>query len=354
MDEKKGIQNIFWPVLLIAVGGLFLLANFGVIESFNLILLLRLWPLLLVSLGMRLLIPKYANLVSILLVLGAVVYLIAAPALGYEPTKAALITEDFKEPLDNAQKAVVHLDIDRGGLTVAPLDLSTRNIIEVTATHDQIATLTSTGREDKDILFELDVHKDLINFFDFEDLFNQVQIETDVQLNPTIPLDLLIELGAGSADLDLSALTLTNLDAGTGSGKLTVKLPSGEFPIDLGAGSGSLTISASANSLLNLDAGVGSGQITLNLAEGVQGEVEVDSGSGRIMINVPAGIGLQITGSTGSGSVQVPSNFIRTQGSDEIGPSKSGTWESPGFDDAEFQVHVRFSVGSGSIFVEIE
>jgi hypothetical protein len=87
MNRSAFSRPIFWPLVLIAAGVLWLLANFGMIESGNLGILLRLWPVLLIGLGLDILIrrrwPAISNLIALALVTFGVLAVIFAPRLGY-------------------------------------------------------------------------------------------------------------------------------------------------------------------------------------------------------------------------------------------------------------------------------
>lgn len=85
-SERTRYRSIFWPLVLIAVGVLWLLGNFGVIATSNLFALLRLWPLLLIAIGLDILLGRRWPLVSALIALVtvgvAVAAVIYAPQLG--------------------------------------------------------------------------------------------------------------------------------------------------------------------------------------------------------------------------------------------------------------------------------
>ena len=66
---------------------------------------------------------------------------------------------------------------------------------------------------------------------------------------------------------------------------------------------------------------------------------------------VPEGVAVQLRGDTGSGSVNVPPGFGKTSGGDNV-VGDGGNWETEGFDDADFQLVIRFDVGSGSIRIK--
>jgi hypothetical protein len=80
-------RPIFWPLVLVAIGVLWLLGNFNVISSSNLGILLQFWPVLLIGLGLDLIVrprwPMVGNLIAVLIVTGAVLAVVFAPRLGY-------------------------------------------------------------------------------------------------------------------------------------------------------------------------------------------------------------------------------------------------------------------------------
>lgn len=80
-------RPIFWPLVLIAVGALWLLGNFGVISGANLWVLLKFWPVLLIAIGLDLIVrqrwPLVGNLIAILTVTLAVLAVVFAPQLGF-------------------------------------------------------------------------------------------------------------------------------------------------------------------------------------------------------------------------------------------------------------------------------
>jgi DUF4097 and DUF4098 domain-containing protein YvlB len=162
-----------------------------------------------------------------------------------------------------------------------------------------------------------------------------------------------VDIGAGNAVMDLTALEITKLEADSGSGRLEVSLPGGDFPVSIGSGSGSISIKAAEGSELDLDADVGSGRITIEIAKNSYGRVDLDSGSGGITVIVPEGLAMQVSGDTGSGSVSVPRDFVRTSGDDGL-VGDSGTWESPEFSQADDGLFIRFDVGSGSLRVQYQ
>ena len=186
-------------------------------------------------------------------------------------------TETFEVPLDGADSAEVHLDFDRGNLTVYGL-ASGANLFEAVVNHNERVTFRNTGASRQTIRLALNN----TNAFRIGDLVSDQKVTGDVGLAAGLPLDLDIEIGSGNADLTLSALEIVSLQANSGSGTLDVVLPGGELVADLGSGSGSIKVETAEDSVLDLKANVGSGKITISVAEGTSGTLELDSGSGGI------------------------------------------------------------------------
>src|SRR6185503_2000477 len=87
MNRPTFSRPIFWPLVLVAAGLLWLLTNFGVIDIGNLGILFTLWPVLLIGLGLDILVrsrwPAISNLIALIIVTLGVLAVIFAPRLGY-------------------------------------------------------------------------------------------------------------------------------------------------------------------------------------------------------------------------------------------------------------------------------
>ena len=351
MDRNNRPPNLFWPVILVGAGVILLLSNLGFveIELLDFVNVIQLWPLLLVAVGVNLLFGKRVSWLGSLLSLGlglaVVAFFLLAPAYIEPIASVDFVTESFSEPLGDAESARVMLDFDRGTLEVFPL-VDSNNLIEAEVVHNEELKFNSTGAARRNVSLKLDTRSS----FGFISFLEEQQIVGEVGLTTRLPIDLSIDVGGGSASLDLAGVNLTDLQVNSGSGSIDLVYPVGSFPVDLGAGSGSITIETVDGVELNLDAEVGSGRIRLELSDGVFGEAELASGSGGITVYLPEGMSVQVSGTTGSGSVSVPSDFIQVSGSERIS-GDSGTWQSPGFSEADDQLVIEFSIGSGSFRV---
>ncbi len=347
-------RSIFGPLLLIGLGVILLLINLGRLEAVQLVHLARLWPLLLVGMGVNLLFARRAwvgNLVALLLVGGAVAFLLTAPKLDLPASSAELRTEAFSEARGGAESATLDMDIDRGQLTIGALPASSANLVEIQASHNQRASFNASGEAAKTIDFQLDAD----DFAGLFDLLNSIQNQnqTAVLLHPGLPLALSIDLGSGNSTLDLTGLQISELDLDNGSGTVTVTLPTGEFPVELSSGSGNMTVEIAPGSVLNFSGNVGSGQISLTFGTDASGQVSLDAGSGNIRLTLPEGVGVEIEAETGSGNLNLPAGYVQVSGAERSGSGQRGTWQSPGFEQAALKLYLNIGVGSGNISLTV-
>jgi hypothetical protein len=352
MDDNRRFPNLFWPIIFIGVGALYLMANLGLIEAVDFRQIWRLWPVFLVIAGINMLFGRntrwLASMLSGLLALLVVAFLFFAPTIMDTYQSAELTSETFSEPLDGAESANVSLDFDYGTIFVNALEDNTL-LFAAEVTHDQEATYHSSGSDQRNIRLDLNQ----LGLSAFGSFLDQANTEARVGLAAGVPTELKVDIGGGSAEMDLSDLDLERLTAGSGSGNLEAILPPGNYPVKLSSGSGSITVQTGSGSELNLNVDVGSGRIVVELGDGSSGEVELDSGSGSITVILPEGMAVRISGDTGSGSVSVPSDFVRLSGGDDL-VGAGGTWQTEGFNQADEQLFIEFDVGSGSIRVKYQ
>jgi hypothetical protein len=87
METAQKNRSIFWPLALVAAGGLWLLVNVGIVANQNLWALLHVLPYVLIALGIGVLLrarwPVAGMLVTAFIVLGIVLTVIFAPQLGW-------------------------------------------------------------------------------------------------------------------------------------------------------------------------------------------------------------------------------------------------------------------------------
>ncbi len=124
----------------------------------------------------------------------------------------------------------------------------------------------------------------------------------EIDLNRGIPIDLDINMGAGTTQLDLSGLMLSNLNVTSGSADLSLVINEAN-PIPMSAarftsGTGNYTIAGLGNANFDrmiITGGAGSMDLDFNGAWTRGAIVEVRAGAGRVTLRVPEAVGVRIT-----------------------------------------------------------
>src|SRR3972149_730312 len=124
MNPSPYRPNLFWPIVLIGAGVIFLLNNTGVITGNPWPVILNLWPVLLIVAGLDILLgrqssagPAIGAILGLLLVGGVLGVLTAGPNLpGLNLTFAGgeLKTQHVESPLGDVRSARVSIDFTSG------------------------------------------------------------------------------------------------------------------------------------------------------------------------------------------------------------------------------------------------
>jgi len=224
-NNKSGYRSIFWPVLLIGVGIIWMLGSLNLLQVPSLRLLLRLWPLALVFIGLYILIGRRSPIIGSLIGIGFIVLVIAllflAPTLGLEP-EGELKTLQFSEPLGGATSADITLDLERYPTTI---DSSSNSKMLIEAELDTVTDVSFSASGNQEKLIHLEPAGGY-GFFGFDwDSLLMSDASWEIGLSPDVPMDLYVDVGSGSAVLDLMDLDLSTLDLDGGSGSTTLSLP---------------------------------------------------------------------------------------------------------------------------------
>lgn len=127
--------------------------------------------------------------------------------------------------------------------------------------------------------------------------------EWDLRLNDLVPMDLRLEMGAGTSDLQLAGLSLTGLDITLGAGGSTIDLRGNwahDLDVGIHAGAGDITVRLprDVGVRVQVDAAVGTvespglkqdGNNYINAAYGESEttlQVEIDAGVGQINLEI--------------------------------------------------------------------
>jgi hypothetical protein len=316
-DIWGNILNL-WPVLLIAIGldsiyrgngvvgaafmigigTVFLLANLGYLAIDVWRVIFRLWPLLLVAIGFDILIGRRSWLASII---GLIVILaLLGGALWYFGVRVdrglALTGEQVSQSLSGATQARITIQPGAGAVHLNALS-GNQELISGRVS-------TAAGQQIKQD-FTMDGDVAVYNLHTTGANFSYPGTgpswDWNLGLTPSIPIDLQVDLGAGSSDIDLSGLNISSLRVNTGVGRTTLILPSdGSF------------------------------------------QAKIDSAIGQTVVIVPAGMAVQVRSSTGLANTLVPGDFEK----------QGDVYTSPGYASASSRIDLDLSQAIGNITIQ--
>jgi cell wall-active antibiotic response 4TMS protein YvqF len=232
-------QGVFWPLLLIALGLVFLLSNFGVISGVSWLAIASLWPLLLILIGLDIAFARRWPLPT----LAAEVVVIAAglALVAYSPNLSPGIFV-----FGNDGPGVADVTVPRGNATELALSLNagaTRSyhvtgggsaLVEAhSATEDLRVRTSGTTRAN--------VRLDQVSG-GFLHPTNSGDIQ--IHLASDIPTSITINVGAGEFDIDLSDVRLTDarVNIGASSMRFVLPKPTGNVDIRMNGGASSFAI----------------------------------------------------------------------------------------------------------------
>jgi hypothetical protein len=249
-ERPQRRRSLVAPVLLIALGGLLLLNNLGVVPWNVWETLWRFWPLVLVLAGLELLL---GNRGSALWLLIAAVVAVTALAIFFATAQQSPSVESrtVTQRLQGATQADVRVNFGAGRLTLGAL---------ANPTGDQLAQVTYDGPPGlrpetryrvRNGVGELDLAVERGQRGMPWPLMTGRPggAEMHMLLAPGVPTKLNIDTGAADARVDLSGLRITQLDLETGASTTWLRLPeaAGSTKAGIKGGASTLTIEVPPN-----------------------------------------------------------------------------------------------------------
>ncbi len=274
-------EKVIWGLILIFIGTVFLLNNFGLID-FYWSSVWRFWPLIFIITGANMLFSRFNNNVAILLT--SLITVIALAFIIYEGSKPvkqritgfhdnfdednnddertekaerkSVATNTFTEAfIANTQHAELNI---KGGATSYEIEHTTSDLFDADVkqyfgnytlervSHDSVQVLTFQMRD-----WNKKWHIDGIEG-------NEVRI----RLNNKPLWDINVEMGAGKTDFDLSKFKVQNLKLKGGAASFEVKLAepqtSSNIAVETGVAEVDIKIPSSAGCRITIDSGLSS------------------------------------------------------------------------------------------------
>ncbi|HUX87919.1 MAG TPA: DUF5668 domain-containing protein [Chloroflexota bacterium] len=239
--------SLFFPVLLIIVGIVFLLNNLGVLPWSIWMALAELWPVILILFGLELLLgqdkPVLAAAIGAVVLVAVVVVATVMTLTGASRVTPAFQQQSATVPLGQATSGNVSLTFPAGTVNLGALPAGSRDLVQVHATLPPGMILTSqVSNGGSAASANVTVHGSTHQFWPFGG-HDQQSMGMNVLLAPDVPLTLNSEIGAGQSSFDLNGLQVDQLTLRTGAGQTTIDFPtSGQTRAEIQAGVGQLIL----------------------------------------------------------------------------------------------------------------
>jgi hypothetical protein len=298
MRQNGRRVSLVGPVILIGLGIILLLNNLGILAWSAWDVIFRLWPILLIAVGLDIFIGRRSALGSLLVLVLTLAILAGAlwlfgTGIGIGQPGAG---EEITQALEGATEATVVIDPGAGSLRVEALPESANLVEGVVRVGSRERVVPNFSIKGGTATFVLRGQGATFGPF----VGGGVRPAWDLGLNPGLPLQLDVSLGAGESDLDLTGLMVRDLKVNMGVGATRVVLP----------------------------------------AEG-RFQAKIDSAIGQTTVIIPEGMAARVRVGTGIGGSQLPAEYQR----------QDNTYTSPGYESADNRVDLELNQAIGSITI---
>lgn len=270
-------RDYFLPILVISLGVIALLQNFGLLPVGIWHQLWRFWPVVLIISGLQILTYRHRAgglfiVVTTLVTITAIViyalmhttdtstqfklpFFTSKPATGSSQKKTT--DRVSASSYDSTEVDRIDLQLNIGA---AKLKLTDRELVNWLQVDSKVASThqveVNHQLDQRKLQLSIDMESGRLWGFDTQDL-----IEVDL-LQTSKPVDITLDVGAGAADIVLETVDLDQLQLAVGAGTALVDVsalatPSAQLKLDVGVGSAQVKVSAQTSFVINYDIGVG-------------------------------------------------------------------------------------------------
>jgi hypothetical protein len=236
-------RGLFWPLLLITIGIVFLLVNFGFIPGVTAISLLHLWPLLLILAGVDIAIgrrwPLAALGIDVAVIALGLALLATQPTLVGSPFFIVNGTGGGDRDVTVARESASSLSLDiNAGAGRFRLSGGSTMLVEAHSANADLRLVRSrstavSGGQRADVRIDQSSNH-----------VGGTPIDIETRIASDVSTDLSINGGAGEFIIDLADVTIRSADLNVGAASLTLTLPkpTATVTIDVNAGASSIAI----------------------------------------------------------------------------------------------------------------
>lgn len=309
MTDRRALS---WPLVLITIGIVFLLVNFGFVPGVTALSLLNLWPLLLILAGVDLALGRRWPLAAIGVDVAVIAFGLAL--LATQPTFVGtpfMFANGSGTPgerivtVESVSATSLSLDIN-GGAGRFRVSGGSTTLVEA---HSQNEDLRLHRAEFDNVGQHYDVRIDQGS----SRRVGSVEVETRIASN--VPTELSINGGAGEFVIDLRDVIVSEAELNVGAASLTLTLPRSTPTVPLRAG-----------------AKPPSGDV----------DIEVHAGASTIVIEIPDGVEARVT-TTGA--------LLSLRSTNSRAVASGGSAETPGYSTAQTRYTVRVTAGASSVTI---
>lgn len=303
-------RSLSWPLILITIGLVFLLVNFGYVPGVTAIQLLNLWPLLLILAGVDIAIGRRWPLAA----LGIDVAVIAL-GLALLATQPTVFSGPFFFDHDAGGVGQRDVSVERRSVTSLSLDINGgAGRFRVSGGSMMLVEAHSPNEDLRVRRAEFDKsgeHADVR--IDHSGSRRGVTADVETRVASNVPTDLELNGGAGEFFIDLSDMMVSSAELNVGAASLTLTLPR--------------------------PAQATEAPMTKPTPEV---KIEVNAGASSIIIDVPEGVEARVTTSGALLSLRSTNTRVTASGS---------TAETAGYGSATARVTVSVTAGASSITI---
>lgn len=309
--RRRHRGSVVGPVILIAVGLIFLMNNLGVLPWTIWDTLVRFWPVILILVGLDILIGRRSTWGTIAMLIVVIVLVAVLVWAALFVHVAGGVSERFSVPAGSATRADITLDPAVAELAVGgvadPAVIAQGDIIHPAG--DSIARNVSVANGSASITIATG-RSEPTAWLMQPSTRNRWQI----RLGRGFPIALAVHSGVGESTLDLTGLAIDRLEVDTGVGAAKVLMPStGTITARVQTGVGEVVVVVPASLATRIHADPGVGEVKVPAAYRSLGDNEYASGATSSPTGSPpahpAGFfrpsTLDLTAQTGVGEVRI-------------------------------------------------
>lgn len=289
--KSSNISRLFWGLLLVLIGVLIILNNFGVVNV-NWDNLWRLWPMIIIIAGLSMLSLKgwLWRVVTTLAIIGSMAVIVWAAVFQQNTTLGSVDVQKFviQKISSGVQRSEISLKAGAGAINIGSSNQSEIANVEL---NSNLTKLEQTNTQSGDIQ-KIGLSIKSVNY----SWATNIKNDWNIYLSRDLPISLNVDAGASSTNIDLSKAKLDNLDINAGASSLNIKLGDlrDTVMLNVDAGASSIKFSLPKNSgvYMKVDGGLNSKNMA-DLASGGDNIYKSDNyDQAKQKINITSKVGV--------------------------------------------------------------